>query len=507
MPNRLARLLSVAGCLTLMVAATNPAGAEPDMGGGSWSPDPGTTVGAAQPPAPLVDDAVDDAPVRFTYQAVDPSVTIRGAGATFPANMIEQWRADVKRSVNLTVEYQAIGSGGGRSQFIAGTVDFGASDVPLTAAETTSANTRYGSFHTIPITAGGIAVEFRLDGTASVRLTPPTLARIFTGSIKKWNDAAITADNGVALPDKDITVYVRSDNSGTSTVFTDYLSKAAPAQWTTGAVGTFPTTGGQIGRNGSDGVSNAVQGQDGSIGYSELSFAVERNLGVMRIRNAAGQFKSPADAGAVTEAIDDATVNADGTLTLNYLTTNPSAYPISTTSYVLAPARMDAAKGDNLKAFLEYALGDGQGKAAALSYSALPARLVTSGRQKVAGINPAAAPAPTTTVPAPSSSTTAPGSSSSSSSSSTTSTTAPAGTSTTSAPTGTGNGVAAASTGSSGSVGSSGSSGTSGTTTASSAAAAPLATTGAESRSLAALGVALVVIGWALTRTSRRRVA
>ncbi|MGH9180526.1 MAG: phosphate ABC transporter substrate-binding protein PstS, partial [Acidimicrobiales bacterium] len=414
--------------------------------------------------------------------------------ATFPANVIEQWRADVKRSVNLSVEYQAIGSGGGRSQFIAGTVDFGASDVPLTAAETQQANEKHGSFFTIPITAGGIAIEYRLDGAQSVRLTPATLARIFSGSIKKWNDAAITADNGVALPDKDIVVYVRSDRSGTSEVFTDYLSKAAPAQWTTGANGNFPTTGRQIGRSGSDGVSNAVRGQDGSIGYSELSFAVERNIGVARIRNSAGQFKSPADAGAVSEAIDDATFNADGTLTLNYLTTNPSAYPISTTSYVLAPAKLDAAKGDNLKAFLDYALGDGQAKAAPLSYAALPARLVTSGRQKVASINAAVAQAPSSTT-APSSSTTTPGSSSS------TTTAVPSTTATTVAPattaSGSGSAVAASGTTSSGSSRS--------TAAAPATTTAPMARTGADSIRLTMVGLAMVLAGWVLSHLSRRR--
>lgn len=492
MKTRLAVLLSLAGLLILTI--NGPALAQESAGddGGPPTDDSGDPTAAAATTG-------DGRQQLAQAAAVDPAVTIRGAGATFPANMIEQWKADVKRTLNLTVEYSAVGSGGGRSQFIAATVDFGASDVPLTAAETAQANEKHGSFLTIPVTAGGIAVEYRLDGASSIRLTPATIAKIFKGSIKKWDDPAITADNGIALPGKDIVVYVRSDRSGTSEVFTDYLSKAAPADWTTGANGNFPTTGGQIGRSGSDGVSNAVQGQDGSIGYSELSFAVERNLGVVRVRNAAGQFKSPADSGAVAEAIDDATVKPDGTLTLNYLTTNPSAYPISTTSYVLAATKMDAKKGDNLRAFLDYALGEGQSKAPALSYSPLPARLATSGRQKAASINASTANVPTSTNPTGATTTSNPTGSTTSTTSSATGTTA-----TTVAPSSV---SAASTTGSSG--GSSSGGGTAARSSGGAAAtgAGAVAKTGGEHLAWLIAGLTTAGVGAALRRRQRSVVA
>ncbi|HKN89340.1 MAG TPA: phosphate ABC transporter substrate-binding protein PstS, partial [Acidimicrobiia bacterium] len=308
------------------------------------------------------------------FGATHKDVTVTGAGATFPLNMIEQWKSDFNKSTGVSIAYTGVGSGAGRTQLIAGTVDFAGSDVPAAATEVQQLNDKYGSFVYIPEITGAISVQYNLPGVTNLKLTGATLAKIFSGKITTWNDPAIAADNGTAGPNLPIQVFVRSDKSGTSGVFTDYLAHVDAADWTAGSTQTFPTDKGQIGKAGSDGVANAVQGASGGIGYAEHSFAVERHLGEVQVKNGAGEFKGP-DTAAVTQAIDAAATNPDGTLTLNYTTGNAGVYPISTVSYFLIPTKMDPAKGDNLIAFLNYALGDGQGKAAALGYAPLPDNL------------------------------------------------------------------------------------------------------------------------------------
>jgi phosphate transport system substrate-binding protein len=345
--------------------------------------------------------------------AVHKDVTVTGAGATFPLNMIEQWKSDFNKSTGVTIAYTGVGSGAGRTQLIAGTVDYAASDVPASGAEVEQLKAKYGDFVYIPFTAGGLGVHYNVPGLTNLKLSGSTIAKIFSGAITSWNDPAIAADNGAAGPNLPIQVFVRSDKSGTSGVFSDYLSKAAPADWSKGKTETFPTDKGQIGKAGSDGVSNAVKAAAGGIGYGEHSFAVERQLPEVLVKNGAGEFKAP-ETPAVTTALDAATVNADGTLTLNYTANKPGMYPISTTSYLLVPTKMDPRKGDNLVSFLNYVLGDGQGKAAALNYAPVPDGVRRAGQTAVSRINatsaaaaPAPAPAPAAAA-APAPATTAP---------------------------------------------------------------------------------------------------
>ena len=333
--------------------------------------------------------------------ATHKDVTVTGAGATFPLNMIEQWKSDFNKSTGVSIAYTGVGSGAGRAQLIAGTVDFAGSDVPAAAAEVQQLNDKYGSFVSIPEIAGAISVQYNVPGTTGLKLSGATLAKIFSGKIATWNDPAIAADNGSAGPNLPIQVFVRADKSGTSGVFTDYLSHVDPADWSAGATQTFPTDKGQIGKAGSDGVANAVKAASGGIGYAEHSFAVERQLGEVQVKNGAGEFKGP-DTGAVTQAIDAATANPDGTLTLNYTTGNGGVYPISTVSYFLVPTKMDANKGDNLVAFLNYALSTGgQGGAEKLGYSPLPEKVRTASLAAVGRINATAAQANPAPVPAP----------------------------------------------------------------------------------------------------------
>jgi phosphate transport system substrate-binding protein len=222
--------------------------------------------------------------------------------------MMEQWKSDFNKATGVSIAYTGVGSGAGRAQLIAGTVDFGASDVPANAAETQQLKDKYGDFVYVAAAIGGISVQYNLPGVTGLKLSAPTVAKIFNGSITNWNDPAIAADNGTAGPNLPIQVFVRSDKSGTSGVFTEYLSKAAPAEWTAGATQTFPTDKGQIGKAGSDGVDNAVKAASGGIGYAEHSFAVERGIPEVLVKNAAGQFKGPEPAN-VTAAIDAATLN------------------------------------------------------------------------------------------------------------------------------------------------------------------------------------------------------
>jgi phosphate transport system substrate-binding protein len=328
--------------------------------------------------------------------AVDPGTQVSGAGSTFMLNAVEQWKADFKKSSDVTINYAGVGSGAGRQQLIAGTVDFAGSDTAASAAETTSLNDKYGEFVYVPTIAGGIALAFKVSGVDTLKLTASTIAKIFKGDVTNWNDPAITADNGSAGPNKPIQVFVRSDSSGTSNVFSSYLAAAAPSVWTTPGASQFPTNNGQIGKAGSDGVANAVAATDGGIGYVEVSFATERKLGVTQVKNAAGQFTGPTTA-AVTAAIDDATIKPDGTLALAFTGTNPAAYPISTTSYFIVPTKLDAKKGENLKGFMSYMLSSaGQDKGPALGYAQLPEKVLSNSRIQVNKVNPAPAATPTT---------------------------------------------------------------------------------------------------------------
>ena len=349
---------------------------------------------------------------------LDKGVTVSGGGSTFVSNFVDQCRADLKTELGVNVAYQGIGSGAGRSGFIAGTLDFGGSDVPFTSTELPTLKNK---FVYIAFAAGGIAVTYKLPGLTDLKFSAPTLAKIFAGSILKWNDEVIAKENpGANLPDQVIRVVVRSDSSGTSNVFSDYLSTAGKGGWTKGAQSTFPVPAGNgIAQKGSDGVTNYLAGDQGNYGitYAEASFATERKLAIGKIINTAGNAVMP-DPANVSEAIAAATVNDDGTLLLNFNVTAPKAYPISTTAYLIASQSMDKAKADVFRTFLNYGLNGCQKKAEKVGYAPLPANLVKLGMDALAKINPgsgdvptigaAAAPTPTTVGPAVTVATTAP---------------------------------------------------------------------------------------------------
>jgi phosphate transport system substrate-binding protein len=318
--------------------------------------------------------------------ACDPG-TISGAGATFPQNIIQQWIKDFQtKCPGATINYQGVGSGAGIQQFTAGTIDFGASDALMKPEEEQAAVAKGGTVLTIPWTSGGIAVEYNLSGVTNLKLSGETVAGIFAGKIKTWNDPAIKGDNaGATLPSTAIQVIHRSDGSGTTNAFTSYLTAVAPTVWTAGAAKDVPWPTGQ-GAKGSDGVTAAVKQTQGAIGYSEVSFAKGSSLGIASIKNAAGSYVPP-DAKNVAAALAEATIPADLKVKPNYKPTSPDAYPISTPSFVLVfQKQKDPGKGKLLKDFLLYAVGPGQASAEGLYYAPLPSSLQDKAKAAVNSI-------------------------------------------------------------------------------------------------------------------------
>jgi phosphate transport system substrate-binding protein len=303
------------------------------------------------------------------------SGTITGAGSTFVATILQQWTKDYEaKCPGSTINYQAVGSGAGITQFTAGTVDFGASDAVLSSAQSQALAAK-GTILQIPWAAGGVALEYHVGGVSSLKLDAATIAGIFAGKIVKWNDPAIGALNsGVTLPAEAIQTFHRSDSSGTSNIFTSYLTAAAPSAWTFGADKTWPAPGGQ-GAKGSDGVTAAVGQTEGGIGYAEVSYAKGAQLPMASVKNGAGSYVQPTS-DAVTAALSEATVPADLTVKPNYTPTGASAYPIASTTWVMVASKQtDAAKATLLKDFITYAVTGGQASADSLYYAPLPSSL------------------------------------------------------------------------------------------------------------------------------------
>ena len=315
-------------------------------------------------------------------------VTINGAGATFPFPLIDTWRvAYQKVHTNVNINYQSIGSGGGVKQFTAKTVDFGASDAPLTNQERQAAP---GAVQ-IPETIGSVVVAYNVPGIASkaLKFTGPVLADIFQGKITKWNDPQIKALNpGVNLPNTNIAVVHRSDGSGTTYVWTSYLSKSSPS-WnqTVGASKSVPWPVG-IGAPGNEGVANAIKGSPNTIGYVELNYALTTGIPYALVKNSAGQFVAPSlnstQAAVANAAIVKSLPAGDKSWAKVQLLNSPgsSTYPIASFTYLLLPKdlstnpSLDQTKAKALVDFISWAITDGQKLASKLGYVPLPAEVV-----------------------------------------------------------------------------------------------------------------------------------
>ena len=306
--------------------------------------------------------------------ASEPTLTINGAGSTFVNPAMSRWAYDYMQShSNIHINYQSIGSGGGVQQVRSGTVDFGASDYPLTDKNITEMKPMLQ----IPETAGPVCITYNLPGLAKpLQLSGESIAGIFLGTITSWTDPAIAKDNpGVALPSTKIMVAHRSDGSGTTAAFTTYLS-AVSAAWKTkvGSGGAVSWPSG-VGGKGSEGVTEQVRQAPGGIGYVELIYAQQNKLPVASVRNQAGKYIVP-NLDSTTAAI--AAFNADLTKDPRTPIVNPpasagDAYPISTLTVLIIPKDgADAAKRTALKQFVQYIIGPGQSVAHDLNYAPLP---------------------------------------------------------------------------------------------------------------------------------------
>ena len=312
------------------------------------------------------------------------SVNLHGAGATFPNPLYQKWLSEYEKvQPSVKVDYQSIGSGGGIKQLKEQTIDFGASDAPMKDDDLKSAP---GEILHIPTVLGAVVITYNLSGVNQpLRFSPEVLADIFLGKITKWNDQKIAADNpGVTLPAQNITVVHRSDGSGTSAVFTDYLSKIS-AEWKEKVgSGTSPSWPVGVGGKGNEGVTGQVKSTPNTIGYIELAYAVQNNLPVAQLKNASGSFVTPS-IDSVTAAAAASAGNTPDDLRMN-ITNAPGAqsYPISSYTYILVyKDQKDAAKGKGIVDFLWWGVHDGEAFAKPLQYAPLPADIVKRAEAKI----------------------------------------------------------------------------------------------------------------------------
>jgi phosphate transport system substrate-binding protein len=313
--------------------------------------------------------------------------TINGAGATFPAPVYTEWAARFKDSTGTTVNYQAVGSGGGIAQFTAGTVDFGATDAAMKPEEEAAAKKKGDPVH-IPTVLGAVTVSYHVSGIdKGLKLDGATIANIFLGKIKKWNDPAIAKVSGnTSLPSKDITVCHRSDESGTTKNFTQFLADYSP-EWKSGP-GVDKTVKWPVGTGakGNDGVAGCVKQTDGAVGYVEQAYALQNNFTTAAVKNKEGNFVEPSLA-ATSAAGQGAQVPPD----LKFSTIDaPGAqtYPISAVTFLLVwqdqcKSGIKPATAKLVKSWLNYALGDGQKLAGELQYAALPAPIQQKAQAKI----------------------------------------------------------------------------------------------------------------------------
>lgn len=312
------------------------------------------------------------------------NIGLQGAGATFPFPLYSKWTSEYNKiNPNIKIDYQSIGSGGGIKQITEQTVDFGASDAPMTDEQLKAL--KKPLFH-IPTTLGAVVVCYNLPGvTGELKLDADVLAGIFLGEIKNWNDPKIAAINpDLKLPNKDITIVHRSDGSGTTAVFVDYLSKVSKTWADKVGKGTSVNWPVGLGGKGNEGVTGQVKQVEGAIGYTELVYALQNKMPFASIKNKAGKFVIPsadsvtaAAAATVGQMPDDMRVSitdAEG----------DGAYSISSYTYLLVYQDMDnKVKAESLANFLKWAVGDGQKIAKELNYAPLPEEVIKKVTEKI----------------------------------------------------------------------------------------------------------------------------
>jgi phosphate transport system substrate-binding protein len=321
--------------------------------------------------------------------AAQGSIRLTGAGATFPYPIYSKWVLEYTHlHSNIEINYQAIGSGGGIRQFTDHTVDFGATDGPMTDAQIQSVN---GNVLHIPTVLGAVVPTYNVSGvTGQLRFTGDLLAGVFLGQVTKWNDSRIQAVNpGVALPDQDIVVVHRSDGSGTTYIWTDYLTKVSPDWAQRVGKGTSVNWPVGLGGQGNPGVANTVKQTPGAIGYVELIYALQNRIGYGLVRNKSGNFvqaslQSTTDAATAAVAVLDA--NTDFRVSITD-PDGPHAYPIASFTWLLVPKDMtDATKARTLVEFVWWAAHEGQQFNEGLNYAKLPSPVVRLEEERLRSI-------------------------------------------------------------------------------------------------------------------------
>src|SRR5713226_9681152 len=319
------------------------------------------------------------------------ALLINGAGATFPNPIYSKWFDEYhKKNGNIEINYQSVGSGAGIKQVTDGTVDFGASDGPMSDEQLKAFQEKhgFGILH-FPTVLGAVVPTYNIPGvTAALNFTPDALAGIFLGKITKWNDPAIAgANKGINLPNADIVVAHRSDGSGTTYIWTDYLSKVSDEWKNKVGKGASPNWPVGLGGKGNEGVTGQIKNAPNSIGYVELIYAVSNNIPYGSVKNSSGSFiKADLESVSAAAAAAAKTMPDDFRVSI----TNPAsnkAYPIASFTWLLIPEKFsDAAKRDAIKGFLTWMLADGQNYAEQLSYAKLPKEVVAKEEQALAKV-------------------------------------------------------------------------------------------------------------------------
>lgn len=309
--------------------------------------------------------------------------TLNGAGATFPYPMYSKWFSEYhKVHPDVEINYQSIGSGGGIRQVLAGTVDFGASDGPMTDEQLAQAKTKI--LH-VPTVLGADVPAYNIPGvTAELKFTPEALAGIFLGKITNWNDKAIASANpDVKLPNDQIIVIHRSDGSGTTYIWTDYLSKISAGWQGQVGKGTSVKWPVGLGGKGNEGVAGIIRQMQGSIGYIELIYAIQNKIPYGVVKNAAGNFVKASLESVTAAAASAPKMPADFRVSITNAP-GKDAYPISSFTWLLIPAQSkDAAKGKILSDLLTWIVNDGQKMTADLAYAPLPESVATKVKAEI----------------------------------------------------------------------------------------------------------------------------
>jgi phosphate transport system substrate-binding protein len=309
--------------------------------------------------------------------------TLNGAGATFPYPMYSKWFSEYhKAHPEIQINYQSIGSGGGIRQVLAGTVDFGASDGPMSDEQLSQSKTKI--LH-VPTVLGAVVPAYNVPGVSGeIKFTPQAMAGIFLGKITAWNDEAIASANpGLKLPNQPIIIVHRSDGSGTTYIFTDYLSKVSPDWQSQVGKNTSVKWPVGVGGKGNEGVAGMIRQMQGAIGYIELIYAVQNHIDYGSVKNASGGFIKASLDSVTAAAASVKSMPADFRVSITNAP-GKDAYPISSFTWLLIPAQSkDATKGKILADFLNWMVDDGQKMTAELTYAPLPGSVASKVKDEI----------------------------------------------------------------------------------------------------------------------------